>query len=230
MTKVFEGREFHSYSDRNSRRTFSDLEFRKCHFVGCAVSITRNPRLRSTIRNVKITDCGQLGCALYPAIIEDVLVDGFKTNGQLFQTWGAVFNHVTIRGKIGQLMTSPLIATARGTPEQQKSFSEVNTLYYENLDWALDIREAEFQEADLRGIPAHLVLRDPDTQFVISREKALEGKWKEIDLSGTYWKVSIEFFLRTGFESEILVAPKRNPRFRPLLEGLWALRDAGVIF
>lgn len=232
MTKIFQDRKFNNFHDRNSGKTFSDLEFHRCYFESCRISWTRDPRRRTTVRNVKIIDCEQRGCALDAAVIADILVDGFKTD-TLFQTWGAVFKHVTLRGKLGDLMISPytsvFIARAMKNFSVQKPFDEANRLYYSSVDWALDIREAQFEDADLRGVPGMLILRDPETQFLITREKALDGKWKEIDLSGTHWKTSIEFFLETNLDSNVLVAPKRHPRFRPLLAGLWALRDAGVV-
>jgi hypothetical protein len=227
MVKVYEKREFHGYTDRNSGKTFSGLEFRECKFVGCAISLARNPNRRSKLSNVKFINCEQLGSALYEAIVEDVLIEGFKTNG-LFQSWGAVFKHVVIRGKIGRIMTSQRIISFLKKPKEQNSFDEANAAYYKNVDWALDIRDAQFEEAELRGIPAKFIIRDPDTQFILTREKALEGKWKNIDLSGTYWTTAIELFLNIGGPDELFVAPKRHPRFRPLLAGLWALRDAGI--
>jgi len=61
------------------------------------------------------------------AVAEDVvvgarevaaLVDGLQTS-DLHQAWGALFKHVTLRGKIGRLMVSPLISSRhRNTPEQ----------------------------------------------------------------------------------------------------------------
>jgi hypothetical protein len=229
MMKLFEDHYFQDINDRNSGKNFSNLEFRRCHFESCRISSTRNPQRRSTIRNVKIIDCEELGCVLDAAIVENVLVDGFKTHG-LFQTWGAVFKHVTIKGKIGRLMTSPLIATAMGTPAEQTAFNKSSAHFYMDIDWALDIREAEFEEADLRGLAARLVLRDPETQFILTRERALEGRWKNVDLTGTHWRTSIELFLERGAQDQVIVAPKRNPRFRSLLVGLWNLRDAGVVY
>lgn len=225
--KLYSEREFTDFYDRNSGKSFSDLEFRKCHFVNCAISITRDPRRRSKVSNVRFIDCEQHGCALETAIVEDVLIDGFKTN-RLFQTWGAVFKHVVLRGKIGRLMTSPFVATGRGKSEEQKAFDEANFHYYSKADWALDISEAWFDEADLRGIPAKLIIRDPETQFILTQEKALKGIWREVDLSGTPWRIAIELFLNSGAEDEVFIAPKQNPRYRILLDGLWRLRDKGV--
>jgi hypothetical protein len=132
--------------------------------------------LRSTVRDVKLIQCEQRGCALEAAIVEDVLVDGFKTNG-LFQTWGAVFKRVTLRGKIARVMISPSVATAQATAQQQGAFDEANAAYYENGDWALDISEAEVEELDIRGVPARLIRRDPDSQVVVTRERAMRGEW-----------------------------------------------------
>jgi hypothetical protein len=154
-----------------------------------------------------------------------------KTNG-LLQSWGAVFKHVVFKGKIGRIMISPLIsgvAMGKLSQDNQKAFNEANGDFYSGIDWALDLREAEFEEADLRGVPGNLILRDCNSQFLITREKAIEGKWKDIDLSGTHWRTAIEFFLEGRMQSELFVAPKRHPRFRALLDGLWKLRDAGIV-
>jgi hypothetical protein len=213
--------------DNDSGRTFSDLEFRKCSFLSSAISITRKPELRSTVRDVKLIQCEQSGCALEAAIVEDVLVDGFKTNG-LFQTWGAVFKHVTLRGKIGRIMISPAVATGTATPAQQRAFDEANAAYYAGVDWALDISEAEFEEGEIQRVPAHLIRRDPATQVVVKREKAMQGTWRQLDLSKTHWATSLEFLLERGDPDVVLVAPKRSRKYRDLLDGLKMLRDAGV--
>jgi hypothetical protein len=63
---------------------------------------------------------------------------------------------------------------------------------------------------------------------VITREKAMQGKWRELDLSKTHWKTSIEFMLNRGDADVVLVAGKRNRKFHDLLDGLMKLRDAGV--
>ena len=226
-TQVFERQEFHSFYDRDSGRIISDLEFRKCYFQGSAISVTRKPELRSTIRDVRLIQCEQRGCTLDTAIVEDVLVDGLKTNG-LFQTWGAVFKHVTMRGKIGRVMISPYVATAQATAQQQRAFDEANAAYYATVDWALDISEAEFEEIDIRRVSARLIRRDPATQVVVTRERAMEGRWRELDLDKTDWAGWIDLFLKDGDPDVVLVAPKRHRKYQDALDGLKMLRDAGV--
>jgi len=227
MTKVFDGREYECFYDRNSGRTFSDLEFRYCSFVSSSISITRKPKRRSTVRNVKLIGCEVRGCAIDTAIIEEVVVDGLKTH-TFMKTWGAVFKHVTLKGYIGRIMISPAVAPGITKPKEQRAFDEANAAYYATVDWALDISEARFQECDIRSVPARLIRRDPETQVVVTREKALEGKWRKLDLSRTYWTTAIEYLLDFGLTDLVLVAPKRGLKYRELLDGLKMLRDAGV--
>jgi hypothetical protein len=227
MTKIFEDMEFHGFSDRNSRKTFYDLEFRRCHFWSSAVSITRDPHKRSIVRNVKLIKCEETGCALDSAVVEDVIIDGLKTH-TLLQTWGAVFKHVILKGRIGRIMFSPLIHTGMGKPKEQEAFDEANREYYSHVDWALDLREAIFEECDIRYIPAHLVLRDPITQVVVKLEKAIDRKWMNLDLSGTPWGFALEFFVEAAYPEVILVAPKGRRQFGAWLDGLKKLRDAGI--
>jgi hypothetical protein len=226
MTTLFKNQAFRSFYD-DGGSTFTDIEFQRCHFVSSAISMTRTPRCRSLVRNIKFVNCEVQGCALETAIVEDVVVENLKTHG-LFQTWGAVFKHVVLRGKIGRIMISPAVATGMAEPEEQRTFDQVNAAYYATVDWALDIREAEFAEGELQRVPAHLIRRDPATQIVIKREKALLGAWQNLDLSKTHWATSIEFFLDRGDQDVVLVAPKRHQKYRQLLDGLKMLRDAGV--
>jgi hypothetical protein len=227
MTKMFNNQEFRSFYDRNSGRLFQDLEFKGCRFVSCSISITENTRRRSIVRDVRLIQCQEIGCAVENAIIENALIDGLMTS-DILKCWGAVFKHVVLKGNIGRIMVSPIIAAGMAKPREQQAFDETNNRYYETVDWALDISEARFVECDIRGVPARLIQRDPETQVVIKREKATTGKWKELDLSKTYWSTAIQYMLDHNYEDIVLVAPKRNRKFKDLLNGLMMLRDASV--
>ena len=227
MTKLIENQEISCFYDRGGNE-YSDMEFRRCQFVSSCISITRDPAKRSRVRGVRVLKCEVRGCALETAIVEDVVIDDLKTHN-LLACWGAVFNRVELKGKIGNIMLNSAVATGIATPEEQQAFDEANAAYYANVEWALDISQAEFQDADIRGIPARLVRRDPETQAIVTRQKALEGSWKTLDLSKTWWATSIHFLLnRPNDPDVILVAPKRHRKFKVLLDGLKMLRDAGV--
>jgi hypothetical protein len=225
--KLFQNQTFERFYDQDSAALFSGVEFLKCKFVSCAISITLNPKLRSTVRGIKIVKCEALACSIKSAIIEDVTIDDFKTP-RLFQAWGAVFKYVILKGKIGRVMFSPIVFPGKATKEQQQAFDDANATYYKTVDWAMDISQGEFTECDLRGVPGHLIRRDPETQVLVTRVKALQGEWRNLDLSKTYWGVSLDLFLAGNNEAVVLVAPKRSKKFPDLLAGLKLLRDAGV--
>lgn len=227
MRYGFEHQEFDDFNDHNSGRMFSDIMFKYCRFISCSISVTMNPRRRSLIRNIQFYGCEVTGCTIYPAIIEDVLISNLKTHN-LLRTEGAVFKHVKLEGNIGEIMISPLVNPGWAKPKQQAAFDDANVRYYETVDWALDISEGRFIDCDIRRVPARLIRRDPETQVIITREKALAGEWRKLDLSKTYWATSIQFLLNRGDRDVVLVAPKRNSKYSELLDGLKMLRDAGV--
>lgn len=109
-----------------------------------------------------------------------------------------------------------------------KLFDEANREYYKTIDWALDISKAEFIESDFRGIPSKLIRHDPETQIVVTRKKALEGEWRKLDLSATYWPAYLEYIIKHNEEDVMMAAPKAHPRFWALLDGLKKLREAGI--
>lgn len=187
-----------------------------------------------------MTDCVALGCSVGSAIIEDVAVDGFATPGRVpFFVRGAAFRHVALRGRFGGVTITgdARRPSMKGWDDLalRREIDDANATYYQGVDWALDISEVECEDLEIRGgVPARLVRRDAATQAVLTRERALEGKWRNLDLSGTWWPTAIDMlvnpkFLDSGYPEKILVAPKRHPEFPRLLEGLSRLRDAGIV-
>jgi hypothetical protein len=229
MSTVYEDREFQPVYDRDSGAVFSDFEFRRCHFLSSALSITQDPSLRSKIRNVKLVKCSQRGCEMNSAILDDVTVDGFECHG-LLQMWGTAFRHVVLRGRIGRLMISSLVDLEDKQPEVQRAFDEANAEFYESVDWALDISQAAFLSFDVTRsrIPAKLVRRDPETQVIVTRKKALSVEWKNLPMNERLWIASLELFIQHDSADVVLAAPKLHPKFSRYLEDLKLLRSAGV--
>jgi hypothetical protein len=231
--RVFEKKTLKSLYDQESGAVFADMEFRSCDFESCVLSMAGRPARRSTVRNVRLLQCSQRGCRANCAVIEDVLIDDLATNGQLLQTFGAVFNRTVLRGKIDRLMLSndvfPSILMDDSERQQEiDAFKMANAEFYRGVEWALDISEGEFNELSIRGVPADLIRRDPDTQMVVTREKAVEGRWRDLDFHDNLWPTALELFLQREEQSIVLVAAKRNARFRQRLEDLRLLRKAGV--
>ncbi|MCU0878358.1 MAG: hypothetical protein MUF06_11290 [Pirellulaceae bacterium] len=223
---IYSDQELH-FKDHGSRAVFSDLEFHECYFEGCTVSMTLEVGRRTTVRNIRLVDCSQRGCLIGCAIIEDCIVDGLNTHGQALRSMAAVFNRVIFRGKVGTIMISDLVSSFADESTQSK-FASANKEYYRSVDWAIDISEASCLEADLRGMPGHLVRRDPETQVLVTREKAQSNEWRDLPFKTGWWQTTCSIFLRGDQESTVVVAPKRSREFRELMHDLDLLRKAGI--
>jgi hypothetical protein len=231
--RVFENKTLKSLYDQESGAVFADMEFRSCDFESCVLSMAGRPARRSTVRNVRLLHCSQRGCRANCAVFEDVLIDDLATNGQLLQTFGAVFNRTVLRGKIDRLMLSndvlPSILKDDSERQQEiEAFRSANAEFYRRVEWALDISTGEFRELDLRGIPGHLVRRDPETQVLVLRERALKMEWVGLDFKENLLPTTLQLFLEGQDSSLVYAAPKRHPKFRRYLDDVKLLRRAGI--
>jgi len=227
---TFSSQEFDSLFDRGTGATFENYVFEGCTFNNCAISLTKDVSKRAIIRNVQLKQCTAINCGIGPAILEDVNVEGLKTNDLLI-LWGPLFKRVTLSGKIGKLKINTAVHHVDRSADVQSPFDSMRQEFYKSVDWALDIRDAEFQEFDLHGVPANLVHRDPNTQVVVTRSRALQDGWRDkLSLKNSYWPFVIDMFLEDEEPDIVLVAPKGKPKkkYLELLEGLNELKEAGV--
>lgn len=221
---------FFKLFDRNSAAVFADIDFEKCVFDNCALSLTKDCNLRSTVRNVRLRNCEAKSCGIGPAIFEEVLVDGLKTNDLLI-LWAPLFRHVTLRGKIGKLKINTAAHHIDRSDATQTPFDQSRNAFYSTDEWALDISGGIFQEFDMHGVPARLVRRDAKTQVVVTRELALRNGWREkLSAWNDYWPFVIDLFLEDEEEDTVLVAPKGKAKkqFTELLNGIDELCELGV--
>lgn len=225
MTKKDRQQRLHRKLDYGGH-VYSDMELRKVFFDNCGLSITSDPTKRTIVRRLKLVDCTVMSCHPNTAIIEDVVVENLETYNVL-QGFGTAFKHVTLRGKIGQLMLAPYVGD---TEEEEAAMAKANAEYYQKVDWALDIREAEFDDLDLRGVPARLVRIDPGRQIVVTRQKAQTVRWKPRTEAEKYWRDIIEIGFETcpAIPDQVLAIPREEKRYREFLDAIRHLRDLGV--
>lgn len=224
------GRQFESLFDRGDGLLIEGRRFENCTFVNCGLSLTKDIGRRAIIRNVEALNCRFNGCHVGPAIFEEVVVDRLETNDlQIF--WGSLFRNVILSGQIGKLKLNPFVDAIDRSIGTQGPFDRFREQYYESIDWALDIREARFKEFDVRGIPARLFRLDPETQVVVTRERAMKPGWRErISSSNRLWPFMIKLFLSDGDADTVLVVPLGAPKDKrdTLIRGLRELRELGV--
>lgn len=226
--RIFDKQIFDGWDEFDSGRTHRDVRFDGCTFTSCSLGLSEHDLAkRPRVANAELRKCAVAACSVTATVFEDVLVDGLKTSG-LFQTWAAVFKHVTLTGRVDRVMFSPFFHPGYPESKFQQVVARANADYYASVDWALDIREAEFLDFDCRGVPSRLVRRDPETQVMVTRERVL-ACGDAIRAGGPFWESILKLFLSEPWRSEsVLVAPKRSPKRKELLAGLGQLRTHGV--
>ena len=216
--------------DRGGVGCIENMRFINCEFSNGGLSLTKSINLRTTVRSVEVVNCRLNGCHCGPAIFEDVLVSGLETN-DLVLLWGALFRRVSLRGDLGKFKVNQVVDAVDQSAEVQFPFDQYREQFYSQGEWALDIREAKFREFEVRGIPSSLVLRNPESQVVVTRERALDGRWRsQLSPSNVLWPFMIDMFLSDGEPDRVFVVPLNAPQKKrdTLRKQLDELRNAGV--
>lgn len=222
--------QFDSLFDRDSALQIEDVCIENCSFDHCAFSLTQNIERRSTVRNAKLRNVRVGGCDIGPAVIEDVEVDGFETSDLLI-VWGAFFENVKFRGNCGKIKINHWVHHTERSNSVQGPFDAARRAYYRSVECALDISKARFKEFECRGIPGRLIKRDPETQMLVTRERAMEANWQgQVSAKNVHWPFVLDLFLSDGDDDIVLVVPLAAPKKKRdgLLAGLNELRDLGV--
>lgn len=186
----------------------------------------------STVRNVERRDCAAVYCHTGPMILSRVTISNLRTS-DLFIVWRPYLDRVTLSGEIGRMkINSEAGPSTVGNPKQ-KPFDDYRDQFYADVEWALDISEARFKGFEIRGVPGRLIRRDPESQILITRERAIQvatpGWEKQLDPSNKLWPFMINEFLSDGDADTVLVAPLAAAKSKrdPLLQGLQELRRIG---
>jgi hypothetical protein len=214
-----------------SQLLVKDLRFTKCFFDNCSLGKTDHPSRRLIIRNVEIRNCKQRASDINNAAIEDAIIDGIGKEGRLpLFSWAAVFRHVTLKGKLSAIKLNQFTQPVP-IPSLQQLWDDANRLYYQSVDWALDIRQAEFQGGiDLHCVPGSLVRRDPETQVLAKRAVLNSVDWRNLPWDKSSLWVAIDWFLKDGlYDDVVLIASKRSAGFKDDMRSIAMLRERGIV-
>ena len=222
---------FNSLIDRGNSLVLSDIACFNCEFSNCALSLTTDIKKRAIVNNVLFQNCTISASNFGPAVLKRVQINELVTDSLLI-IWGAVFDQVAFSGKIGKIKINRHVHHVDQSDLIQKPFDDFRKVFYENVEWALDISRAKFRLLEITGIPAKLIRRDPETQMVVRRASALNQEWRlRVSSENKLWPFAIDMFLATGEPDRILVAPLLGPKkqVEKLLSELKELRDLGVV-
>lgn len=112
------------------------------------------------------------------------------------------------------------------TAEHARSFVVANRQFYQDVDWPIDILQAEFGSVRLSSIPGELIRTDSATQVRLRRSDLTRRNWSALPLPSVT-RVHVECALASNYEYQVVVAPKRNSGFAEALRGIEILRREG---
>lgn len=199
-------------------RPFSNLELVDTTIRYGSLSGGSKPDSIRKITNVSFTNTRVSHSSARNLALKNVVVTGCETETPV-RLVNCFFDGVVMTGDLGRWHVSldlfmPSLRTYAGA-------------FYSDVDWALDIREARFHDAILRGIPVDKVRRDPERHFVLRKAKLrTDDSWKRMPKPIVN---RIRFWLWLDGESELLVANDHAPSFERELDGYRTLRDAGFV-
>jgi len=230
--KVYSDKLFDHVIEYGQNQVYSDIRFKRCVFQSCAFSVTDDPKMRSIVRNIEVVKCKGPSSSVGPAIVEDCLIDGFHTSNGFFYLKATAFKHVTFRGKLGRFFffELPTHAGFEGMYEVHAAFAAANAEYYRNVDWAIDISQAEFLNVDLRSVPPLLIRRDPESQILLTRKRVAESDWENLPYAWDLVPNTLSYFIKnqTELNEIVFVAPKRSTHAKKLLHDIALLRREGI--
>lgn len=203
-----------------SNRTFSHVQIEGSTFAGCSLAQFDDTQLSLVVRDVEIVRCKSDRCSIHGVRFDNVRVDALSVT-RMLHLYGCVFSRVTFRGKIG-----PIMATGpHDSLSNREEYAAGIIQAYAGVDWAIDISEAIFSDADLYYVPGQLVKRDESTQALLRREHFADIDWRSLPGNAGIWASRFE---STPFDCIVAIAPKAAKDFRQCMADLEWLRARGL--
>ncbi|MEU8591944.1 hypothetical protein AB0C59_33970 [Streptomyces sp. NPDC048664] len=143
--------------------------------TSCFLAQFDDPNFGLIVRDAWVQACTVDRCQVQGVYFDGATVDGLITK-QIHGIYGCVFSRVVLKGKIGSVMVMP--------PHTSLAHRDLHIAgmvqKYREVEWALDISEASFMDADFYGVPGDLVKYDPETQVLLRREKLEDVPLEEL--------------------------------------------------
>jgi hypothetical protein len=124
-----------------SPQVLQDAEFEQCQFDGGALVQFDDPSCGLVVKNLLLRKCRGGAVSLHGVRFENVTIDGI-TNRSRLQLRSCVFERVTLRGRIGPIMTMAALSSLSAEMRYGQPFREQAVQLYSDIEWALDISEA----------------------------------------------------------------------------------------
>jgi hypothetical protein len=226
--KTFSGVRLEEMPDGN------EWAFNSCAFSGGSIGLTaRKPEERLIVRGVVARRCVVASVVVGPVVFENLEVSDLRTTDHLWLA-GCAFKNCILRGRIGRILLFAEVEEALPLSyPKNAAFHNANLDIYRQVDYALDISEAQFVDWDCRSVPAHLIRTNPDYQVRVSYEStrrslasgALSEAPEDIRV-GLQWALKNREATRFDF---VLTTHPGHKRYQEKMKLFELLRRAGVL-
>ncbi|MFC9932299.1 hypothetical protein [Streptomyces sp. NPDC127190] len=221
MAVRIEGQSIQGVRIIGSGRAYSGVELVRDTVSTCVVAQFDDPGYGLVVRDTLVQGCTVDRCQVQGVYFEGVTVDGLNAK-QIHRLYGCVFNRVVLKGNIGPIMVMP---PHRGLSDRELHIAGM-VEKYRGVEWALDISEASFVDADFYCVPGDLVKYDPETQVLLRRDK-FDGIHAG-DLP-TYAGIWVSRFTETPFNSIVAIAPRRSKSFSKYMQDIEWLHEQNLV-
>jgi uncharacterized protein YjbI with pentapeptide repeats len=212
-----------TFSKARVEANYSDVTARRCAFNQCNLPNRSTPGSWNRISNVHLSDVSHWNCSINGSVFEDVSLHNLKRTGDapLF-LWGCVFRRVKLSGRLSGIKINRAIGAGPAFHAVQPAWDSAASKFYADVDWALDISEAQFPGGvTFEAIPGHLIRRDPGRQVLVTRKALSAANIDSLDFDKTAINIALSWFLRGSMFDSVVVAARSDSK--------WAKRDGAVL-
>jgi hypothetical protein len=161
------------------------------------------------------------------AIFDEIFIENLTTVRHPAFFFACAFRHVKLRGKCGRFLFRRHLV--EDDEARNAAFIKANAEFYRQIDWALDVTELQSSCFALEGsVPVRLIRRNPDVQFIMSREVALGEEWRNYEPFDAF-QLGVYRFRESMEPAELFVACSRSKHFKRDLVYFQRLRAAGLV-
>jgi len=208
--------------DLGGARLAAGATLRDARAVGCTFGPrSLDARAFTTFERIELVRPTVRARLVMNLVCRSVSIDGCTTGAKPLSLVNVLCDRVRLVGDVGRLFFR---TDAEALPRGAEA---VAARFYDSVPWALDVREARFRELTLRGIPAHLVLRDPERHAVILTERlAADRAWRRLDVGVV---AVLEHALDDAAACHFLCATDFGPRAAAERRRIARLRSRGLV-
>lgn len=220
---VYEGQKFHDLRHIDEPCVVSGVTVRNCEFSGCVFGQRVDSEYPIRVQDATVARTRFVNNSVSGVLFEDVTVEDCVTSGDPMILNGCLFRRVTLRGQVGSWVINNAARSVR--EDVRADFAQAERRFYATGEYALDISEALFESASLFFLPGDLIKRDPETQFLVRKEKVVGADLSKVPAT---LRTDLKLAERNPYDSTVLVVGREDEDFDEYLAMHRQLVDIGL--